>query len=97
MPDKQGFLIPDAARDLALARRVHPKYRPAFDTLNEHDQAAVALYFLPHSSEKDVLEAIRRATEKRYVPFFAALYRFSLQEPAYLCTPLQVGRNRRKL
>jgi len=34
---------------LSLARRLHPKYSPAFDKLNERDRAAVAFYFLPHA------------------------------------------------
>ena len=69
MPDKQGFLIPDAGKGLALARRVHPKYRPVFEKLSDRDRAAAALYFLPHSSEKDVLEVTRPRVIKWYCPF----------------------------
>jgi len=54
---------------LALARRVHPKYRPAFDRLSERERAAVSLYFLPHGSKKDVLEVTRPRVVKWYCPF----------------------------
>jgi len=69
MFDRQGLSIQDADKGLSLARRVHPKYRPAFDKLSERDRAAVALYFLPHGSEKDVLEVTRPRVIKWYCPF----------------------------
>jgi DNA repair photolyase len=56
-------------KGLSLAQRVHPKYRPAFDKLNERQRAAVALYFLPHASAKDVLEVTRPRIIKWYCPF----------------------------
>jgi DNA repair photolyase len=56
-------------RGLSLAQRVHPKYRPVFDKLTERDRAAVALYFLPHASEKNVLEVTRPRVIKWYCPF----------------------------
>jgi DNA repair photolyase len=59
----------DVDKGLSLARRVHPKYRPVFDKLGEADRAAVALYFLPHASEKDVLEVTRPRVIKWYCPF----------------------------
>jgi DNA repair photolyase len=69
MSEKQSLLIKDAQQGLALAGRVHPKYRPAFDKLTEREPAAVALYFLPHASEKDVLEVTRPRVVKWYCPF----------------------------
>ncbi|MGA2035693.1 MAG: radical SAM protein [Thermoguttaceae bacterium] len=54
---------------LSLARRLHPKYAPAFEKLSERDRAVVALYFLPHASEKDVLEVTRPRVIKWYCPF----------------------------
>ena len=59
----------DIDNGLSLARRLHPKYSPAFDKLSERDRAAVALYFLPHASKKDVLEVTRPRVIKWYCPF----------------------------
>jgi len=59
----------DMEKGLSLARRVHPKYSPVFDKLCEADRAAVAFYFLPHTSEKDVLEVTRPRVIKWYCPF----------------------------
>lgn len=69
MSDKQALLIQEPGKGLLLAQRVHPKYRPAFDRLSERDRAAVALYFLPHASEKNVLEVTRPRVIKWYCPF----------------------------
>ena len=69
MSEKQSLLIKDAEQGLALAGRVQPKYRPAFDKLTERERAAVALYFLPHTSQKDVLEVTRPRVIKWYCPF----------------------------
>lgn len=68
---------------LSLARRVHPKYSPVFEKLSEADRAAVALYFLPHTSEKDVLEVTRPRVIKWYCPFadqqeFPSGHRYSI-------------------
>jgi DNA repair photolyase len=54
---------------LSLARRVHEKYRPVFENLPERDRAALAFYFLPHGSKKDVLEVTRPRVVKWYCPF----------------------------
>lgn len=56
-------------KGLSLAERVHPKYRPVFERLSEADRAAVALYFLPHLSKKDVLKVTRPRIVKWYCPF----------------------------
>ena len=54
---------------LALAERVHPKYGPVFDAASEADRAALAMYFLPHRSKKDVLGVTRPRVVKWYCPF----------------------------
>lgn len=54
---------------LSLAARVHPKYAPVFEALDPRDRAAVALYFLPHGSKKDVFEVTRPRVIKWYCPF----------------------------
>ena len=59
----------DIEKGLALASRVHPKYAPAFERLKESERAAVALYFLPHTSQKAALEVTRPRVVKWYCPF----------------------------
>lgn len=59
----------DVEQGLLLASRVHAKYRPVFDGLAERDRAALALYFLPHRSAKEVLEVTRPGVIKWYCPF----------------------------
>ena len=59
----------DMDKGLSLARRVHPKYSRVFDKMSEGDRAAVALYFLPHASKKEVLEVTRPRVVKWYCPF----------------------------
>jgi DNA repair photolyase len=59
----------DIERGLELARRVHQKYRPVFDRLGEPEWAALAWYFLPHRSRKDVLGVTRPRVVKWYCPF----------------------------
>jgi len=54
---------------LALAGRIHPKYAPVFEKLDERERAAVALYFLPHASKKTLLEVTRPRVLKWYCPF----------------------------
>jgi hypothetical protein len=70
-------------KGLVLAERVHPKYRPVFERLSEADRAAVALYFLPHGSKKQVLEVTRPHIVKWYCPFadqreFPSGHRYSI-------------------
>jgi DNA repair photolyase len=55
----------------ALITRIHPKFKPAWDTAATEARAALALYFLPHSSQKDVLEPTRPRIVKWYCPFAA--------------------------
>ncbi len=59
----------DLELGLSLARRVDPKYQPVFEKLPEHDRAALALYFLPHQSKKEILEVTRPHVIKWYCPF----------------------------
>ena len=59
----------DIDRGLSLASRVHRKYRPVFDGLPDRERAALAFYFLPHRSKKDVLEVTRPRVIKWYCPF----------------------------
>jgi len=80
---------------LSLAERVHPKYRPVFEKLSEADRAAVALYFLPHSSKKDVLEVTRPRVVKWYCPFadqreFPSGHRYCIGRAEYK-TPDRLG------
>jgi DNA repair photolyase len=63
----------DTTTDRALARsllkRLDPKYAPAFDRLSEEQQDKAALYFLPHTSEKEILSVTRPRVIKWYCPF----------------------------
>jgi DNA repair photolyase len=59
----------DVERGLALASCVHRKYRSVFDKLPDRERAALAFYFLPHRSQKDVLEVTRPRLIKWYCPF----------------------------
>lgn len=59
----------DIAGGLELFGRIHPKYKPAFDEFSEEQIASLALYFLPHKSQKDVLGVTRPRVVKWYCPF----------------------------
>ena len=68
---------------LALAGRIHPKYASVFEKLDERERAAVALYFLPHTSKKALLEVTRPRVVKWYCPFadqrqFASGHRYCI-------------------
>jgi DNA repair photolyase len=54
-----------------LVARVHPKFRPVWECQAPEARAALALYFLPHNSRKDVLEPTRPRMVKWYCPFAA--------------------------
>jgi DNA repair photolyase len=49
--------------------RIDEKFRPVWEGLSPQHQAALALYFLPHSSNKDVLTPTRPRVIKWYCPF----------------------------
>jgi DNA repair photolyase len=73
----------DLEKGLSLAQRVHPKYKPVFEKLDEPSKAAVALYFLPHGSRKELLEVTRPRVIKWYCPFadqsqFPSGHRYSI-------------------
>jgi DNA repair photolyase len=59
----------DLELGLSLARLVNSKYQPIFEKLSDRDRAALAFYFLPHGSKKDVLEVTRPRVIKWYCPF----------------------------
>jgi hypothetical protein len=63
------LLPPDIDDGLALVRRVDPKYAPAWAGLSDREQAALAMYFLPHRSAKPVLGVTRPRVVKWYCPF----------------------------
>jgi DNA repair photolyase len=54
---------------LALAARVDPKYAPAWLGRSPSEQAALAMYFLPHHSARAVLGVTRPRVVKWYCPF----------------------------
>jgi DNA repair photolyase len=54
---------------LALAQRVDPKYAPAWLGKTPQEQAALAMYFLPHGSKKAILCPTRPRVIKWYCPF----------------------------
>jgi DNA repair photolyase len=59
----------DMKPGLELARRVDPKYAPVWQNKPAAQQAALARYFLPHRSAKDVLGVTRPRVVKWYCPF----------------------------
>jgi DNA repair photolyase len=59
----------DMELGLSLVSRVDPKYKPVFEKLPDCERAALALYFLPHQSKKEVLEVTRPRVVKWYCPF----------------------------
>jgi DNA repair photolyase len=61
--------LPDAKEALSLAERVDPQYRPAWTGRPPEEQAALALYFLPHRSTKPSLAPTRPRVIKWYCPF----------------------------
>jgi len=60
--------IPD---DEDLVKRVDKKYRAVWDGRSRKERGALALYFLPHNSSKDVLGPTRPRVVKWYCPFAA--------------------------
>jgi DNA repair photolyase len=61
--------LPDLNQALALAKKVHPKFQPVWQNRTPEEMAALAMYFLPHSSAKPVLEPTRPKIVKWYCPF----------------------------
>jgi len=54
-----------------LVARIDPKFKPVWDGLAFEPRRALALYFLPHNSQRDVLEPTRPRVVKWYCPFAA--------------------------
>jgi len=54
---------------LALVGRIDARYRRVWDALPPRQQAALAMYFLPHRSRRDVLAPTRPRVIKWYCPF----------------------------
>lgn len=54
-----------------LIPRIDPDFKPVLDRLPEDKQLALAAYFLPHGSEKEVLTPSRPRLLKWYCPFAA--------------------------
>ncbi|MBN1554151.1 MAG: radical SAM protein [Phycisphaerae bacterium] len=54
---------------IALSKRVAPKYAPAWRSKSPREQAAMAMYFLPHGSRKPTLCPTRPRVVKWYCPF----------------------------
>ena len=61
--------VPDFKQALSLASRVDPQYRPVWEGRPPEQQAALALYFLPHQSAKGTLTPTRPRVIKWYCPF----------------------------
>jgi DNA repair photolyase len=62
-------IVPDLKQALSLAARVDPQYRPVWEGRAPEQQAALALYFLPHHSAKATLTPTRPRVIKWYCPF----------------------------
>jgi DNA repair photolyase len=54
---------------LEIAERVNTKYKPVFDKFPPAQRAALAWYFLPHKSNKQVIDVTRPGVVKWYCPF----------------------------
>lgn len=59
----------DIEEGLEIAERVNAKYKPVFDKLPPAQRAALAWYFLPHKSNKQVIDVTRPGVVKWYCPF----------------------------
>jgi DNA repair photolyase len=59
----------DTEESLTLAQRVDPRYAPVWLNKTPQEQAALAMYFLPHASKKAVLCPTRPRIIKWYCPF----------------------------
>ncbi|MDD5063987.1 MAG: hypothetical protein PHQ35_04400 [Phycisphaerae bacterium] len=59
----------DLAEGLEIAEKVNTKYKPVFDKLPPAQRAALARYFLPHKSNKQVVDVTRPGVVKWYCPF----------------------------
>jgi len=59
----------DIEKGFDIVERVNAKYKPAFDKFTPAQQAALAWYFLPHKSNKQILGVTRPRVVKWFCPF----------------------------
>lgn len=59
----------DIEKGLKLSERINVKYKPVFDKFGPEQRAALAWYFLPHTSKKQILGVTRPRVVKWYCPF----------------------------
>lgn len=59
----------DIEDGLEIAERVNAKYKPVFDKFPPEQRVALAWYFLPHKSNKQILGVTRPRIVKWYCPF----------------------------
>ena len=59
----------DIEEGLEIVERVNTKYKPAFDKFAPEQRAALAWYFLPHKSNKQILGVTRPRVVKWFCPF----------------------------
>ncbi len=59
----------DIEEGLEIAERVNAKYKPVFDKFSPEQRAALAWYFLPHKSNKQVVGVTRPRVVKWFCPF----------------------------
>jgi DNA repair photolyase len=59
----------DIEKGLEIAERVDAKYKSVFNKFPPSQRGAVALYFLPHKSQKEILGVTRPRVVKWYCPF----------------------------
>ena len=60
---------PTNTESLAMVYRIDPKFRPVWTNRPRAEQIALARYFLPHKSRKEVIEPTRPRAVKWYCPF----------------------------
>jgi len=63
------FDTTDTSLAESLLARLDPKYAPAFKRLSVEEQHKTVLYFLPHTSAKEILPVTRPRMIKWYCPF----------------------------
>jgi len=59
----------DIEEGVEIAERVNAKYKPVFDKFGPEQRAALAWYFLPHKSNKQILCVTRPRVVKWFCPF----------------------------
>ena len=59
----------DIEEGLEILERLNTKYKPAFDKFAPKQRAALAWYFLPHKSNKQILGVTRPRVVKWFCPF----------------------------